>query len=457
MTSTSISHHRAAIVSSGDEIMLGQLQDTNARWIAEQLVSMGIKPVEFASVGDDATHIASTLERLSSSVPLIIMTGGLGPTEGDLTRAGLAQALGDAIVRDDRAYAELDAKLRARGRSMTDAQARQATRPAGATCLSNAVGTAPGLHAVLPVTARRSTPCDVVCLPGPPNELKPMWTSVAAGLLRPPPGQVIVTRLLTVVGIAESDLVKRLGPLMLRDRSPLVGVTASDGVLTIRIRCEKERDAARSRALVEADAAEIARQLATHVVSDRGVPVPAAVIDMLRQQTRTLTTVESCTGGMLGQMLTDVPGSSAAYVGGWVTYSNEMKTKLIGVDPDLIAEHGAVSEPVARAMAIGGLERSGVHAALAITGVAGPDGGTPTKPVGTVWVALANRWSIDGPITVDARKLSIPGSRADVRRRAAGAALAMLWFRSASGSQPMDQSMPRLLWESASLAPSAPV
>lgn len=428
--------------------MLGQLQDTNARWIAEQLVSTGIKPVEFASVGDDAAHIASTLERLSASVPLIIMTGGLGPTEGDLTRAGLAQALGDAIVRDDRAYAELDAKLLARGRSMTDAQARQATRPESATCLPNAIGTAPGLHAVLPVTTRRSMPCDVVCLPGPPNELKPMWANVAAGLLRPPPGQVIVTRLLTVVGIAESDLVKRLGPLMFRDRSPLVGVTASDGVLTIRIRCENEPDADRARAMVDADAAEINRQLGTHVVSDRGVPVPVAMIEMLRQQTRTLTTIESCTGGMLGQMLTDVPGSSAAYVGGWVTYSNALKTALVGVDPGLITEHGAVSEPVVCAMALGGLERAGTHAALAISGVAGPDGGTPAKPVGTVWIALASRGAPGESISVEARLLSIPGARADIRRRAARAALALLWFRATFQSRSLTGPLPRLSWES---------
>lgn len=448
MDTSTQTHHRAAIVSSGDEIMLGQLQDTNARWIAEQLVSMGIKPVEFASVGDDAAQIAATLDRLSGSVPLIIMTGGLGPTEGDLTRSGLALSLGDTLVVDEQAHAELDAKLRARGRVMTDAQARQATRPSRAMCIPNPIGTAPGLHAVLPLSSGRSTPCDIVCLPGPPNELNPMWPGVATTLLRPPTGLVIVTRLLTVVGIAESDLVKRLGPLMFRDRVPLIGVTASDGVLTIRIRCESEPDAARARSLVDGDAAEIVRQLGPNVVSDRGVTLPAAVIEMLRQRAQTLTTVESCTGGMLGQMLTDVPGSSAAYVGGWVTYSNELKATLVGVEKGLIAEHGAVSEPVARAMALGGLERSGADAALAITGVAGPDGGTPAKPVGTVWVALASRWAPGESVSVDARKLSIPGARADVRRRAAGAALALLWFRATCGSRSVDEPLPRLSWES---------
>lgn len=443
-------HDRAAIVSSGDEIMLGQLQDTNARWLAEQLVNGGIKPVEFASVGDDASHIAETLRRLARRVPLIIMSGGLGPTEGDLTRHGLAAVLGDTLIRDDTAYAELDAKLRARGRSMNDAQARQSLRPSTARCLHNAIGTAPGLHAVLPPEGDRTHPCEVLCLPGPPNELKPMWAAVVATLLRPPPGQVIVTRLLTVVGVAESDLVRRLGPLMARDRSPLIGVTASDGVLTIRIRCEREPDADKARALVADDAAELVRSLGVHVVSDRGLSVPAAVLDALREQGQTLATVESCTGGMLGQMLTDVPGSSAAYFGGWVTYSNDLKTRLVGVPTELIARHGAVSREVALAMAVGGLEHAKASSALAITGIAGPDGGTRDKPVGTVWVALARRAHAAGGITTEARRLSIPGSRSDVRRRAAGAALTLLWIHLAAvaGTQQSGQPTFRLLWES---------
>ncbi len=470
-------HDSAAIVSSGDEIMLGQLQDTNARWIAEQLVGMGVRPVEFASVGDDAEQIAGTLDRLSSRVPLIIMTGGLGPTEGDLTRAGLARALGDDLVLDPVAQADLDAKLRTRGRQMTEAQARQAMRPAGARCLPNAVGTAPGLHAVLPRTGSRERACEIVCLPGPPNELKPMWSKEVAPLIRPLSGRPIVTRLMTVVGIAESDLVKRLGPLMARDRVPLIGVTASDGVLTIRLRCESVPDAARARALVDADAEDLKRQLGVHVVSDRGTSVPTVIVQTLAARGRSLTTVESCTGGMLGQMLTDVPGSSSAYVGGWVTYSNALKTELVGVRSDLIARHGAVSREVASAMAMGGLQRSGADAALAITGVAGPDGGTPEKPVGTVWIAaafkadqlatneaahgssggvasgaLAQARSLDvqertDGVVVDARRLSIPGSRADVRRRAAGAALALLWFYlQSSGSEPGSPPS-RLLWE----------
>lgn len=413
-------HAHAAILSTGDEVVLGQIQDTNARWLAQHLLDLGVSPREHAAVPDDLDVLAATIERLARAHPLLIMTGGLGPTDGDLTRAALCRVLGCASVLDEGAEAAIKAMMAARGRTYSDRQARQAQRPAMATCLPNAVGTAPGLH------ARVAGCCDVFCLPGPPGELRPMFASHVVPLLRPAPGRRVGTRLVHAIGVPEADAVARLGDATRRDANPLIGVTASGGVLTFRIRFEGEADAAVVRRMLDEAEAKVRTALGAAVFATGEGTLQSAVLDRLRARGRTLATVESCTGGLLGALLTGVPGSSDAYVCGWITYSNEAKSRDVGVPADTLACHGAVSVQTAEAMARGGLARSGAHHALAITGIAGPGGAAPGKPVGTVCIAHAWR-ADDGLVHADARRFQIPGDREDVRTRSARLALALAY------------------------------
>ncbi|MBY0313651.1 MAG: hypothetical protein K2W85_16425, partial [Phycisphaerales bacterium] len=236
-------HDRAVIISSGDEIITGQLLDTNARFFAKSLVDKGVLPASFVTVPDERAEIAQAIRSACAKAPLVILSGGLGPTDGDLTRHALADAVGgeagggggEALVIDDDARLQITAMLEKRGRPVTERQLRQAYRPTSASCLPNAFGTAPGLHAIVRVDGRSS---DVFCLPGPPGELRPMWATQVLPRLRLDPSRVVMTRLLHIVGVPEAEAVQRLGDLTKRTRMPLVGITASGGILTLRIRWE---------------------------------------------------------------------------------------------------------------------------------------------------------------------------------------------------------------------------
>ncbi len=434
-------HSHAAILSTGDEVVLGQILDRNSQWLASQLVDLGVMPTQLAAVPDDLDALTAAIRRLAEAAPLVVMTGGLGPTEGDLTRPALARVLGCEQVVDQTALADLRAMLERRGRVMSERQARQAQRPDLARCLPNALGTAPGLHARVPVAADHGY-CDVFCLPGPPGELRPMWAGQVVPALRLRPGHIVRTRLLQIVGVPEADAVTRLGDLTKRDRAaagdrPLVGITASGGVLTLRMRYEGGADPARAEALLDSDEAAVRAALGDHVVARSPATLVSAVLDELAARNRTLAVAESCTGGGLGGLITEVPGASAAFAGGWITYSNALKSSLLGVDPALIERHGAVSGEVASAMASGALQRAPADHALAISGVAGPAGGSSDKPVGTIWIAHAAKGA-----PADARRFVIPGDREDIRARAARTALAMLWFHLKTGGPG-----PALLWQ----------
>ncbi len=424
-------HDRAIIISTGDELMTGQLRDANACWLSERLVERGIMPVRHVAVGDDLDGLAGMFREAAAIAPLVIVSGGLGPTDGDLTREAVCRAFGDELVLDAVLRAALAAKLSSRGREMTARQERQAMRPRCAAALVNEVGTAPGLHVRVPLDAPAG---DVFLLPGPPGELRPMFEREVVARLRPPPGRSIRTRLIHVVGMAEADCVDRLGGITRRDAAPgrpLVGITASGGILTIRVRLESGVVA--GDPIAEAER-EIRAPLGAHVLAVSDHPGPEAlvrsVLGVLVERTQTLATVESCTGGMLGEMVTSVSGSSAAYVGGFITYANALKGAL-GVEAAALQAHGAVSPQVATQMAERGRERAGASFALAITGIAGP--------VGTVHIALAS----EGRATL-AKHFVFPGDREDIRRRAAVSALTMLWFELAGGTPGL------LLWERSS-------
>ena len=415
-------HATAAILSLGDELVLGQSLDTNSRWLAEQLLAAGIVTREHVTVADDAGATTAALRRLAASVDLIVSTGGLGPTMDDLTRQALADAMGEPLVEDAESLEQVRRYFTRAGRAMPEPNRVQALRPASAAALRNDNGTAPGLAASIARPDGGSS--DVFCLPGPPREMKPMFERDVRARLRPPLGRVVRTRVLHTFGIGESDIAARLGAIMDRTRTPLVGTTASRGVVSCRLRFEGAGDAAAAELALDTDADEIRARLGPYVFG-AGEDTPASVVlGLLRQRGETLAVAESCTGGGLGEMMTEVPGSSAAFLGGWITYTNEWKQAEVGVPASVFSAGGpgAVSRECAEAMARGALEYSPADHALAITGIAGPDGGTPQKPVGTVWIAQASR----KPAAVESRLFVFSGDRAAVREIAAKSALAML-------------------------------
>lgn len=405
-------HARAAVFAIGDELIFGQKLDTNSQAIADRLVARGLDITEHRTVPDDLPAIVAAIRQLADAVDLLVITGGLGPTADDLTRAALAGALDDELVLDEDALAEVRQWFTSRGRTMPERNTDQARRPASARMLRNDNGTAPALHAVY------RGRCDVFCLPGPPREMLPILERDVIGPLRTDPSRAVVAAAIHTFGRGESDVAAILGKLMDRDRNPLVGTTASLGVVSVRIRGTGP-DAQR---LVTDAVCDVRARLAPTVLGDEHIAVD--VINRLKSASQSLCTVESCTGGMLGQILTDTPGCSEVYSGGLITYSNEQKHALADVPMSIFETDGAVSRACAVAMAEGGRSRCHADHTLSITGIAGPNGATPGKPVGTVWIALA---SANAP--TDARRFYFRGSRDAVRTWSAMSALGMLRLR----------------------------
>lgn len=449
------SHRKAAILSIGDELILGQGLDTNAQWLAAALLERGVRPTSHLTVEDQLSPIIEAIESLAYENDLIVISGGLGPTADDLTRQALAAVLDEPLIEDAASLAHLTEWAASRNRSLNDQNRQQALRPKSAIAIPNPLGTAPGLALVLPPDheLERTHHVLVVALPGPPGENQPMFREHVAAMLRPPAGQVVRTRTLRHVGIPESTVAQRLGDLMSCGANPAVGTTASGGIVTVRIRYEG--DASRADAALNSTIARVQEALAPHgfgwndqaVNCDETSPLPAVVLAHLNEAKQTLVVAESCTGGLLGSAITEIPGSSRAFLGGWQTYANSMKKHCLGVpaalldDPASPAYRGAVSEEVAVAMAEGAIRASDrldqpANHALAITGIAGPDGGSPEKPVGTVWIARASRSGVSGTLHTEARHFLISGDREDVRQRACTCALAMLLFHLRSDDAP---------------------
>ena len=415
---------KAAIIAVGDELVLGQKLNTNSQWLADWLMDRGMRTVEHVTVDDDIDQIAGAIERLAGLCGLIVLTGGLGPTADDLTRQSLARVLGDELVEDGEALAHVRAWFEGRGRTMPPANKVQALRPASSRSLENAQGTAFGLAAELPDSTR------VLCLPGPPHEMRPMAERELGEVLAQH-DSTVRTRVIQTFGLGESTIADLIADLMARDRETMVGTTASTGVVSIRIRSENQGSAGDAeRAIAEAEA--LVRDRLGHAVFGTGDDtLEAAIVAMLRERGQTLAVVESCTGGLLGEIVTSIAGSSDVFLGGWLTYSNEMKRSQVGVPADVIEQVGAVSRECAIAMAVGGRERSGADWTLSITGIAGPGGGSEFKPVGTVWIGLAGP---DGPM---ARQFRFKGNREQVRLWSARSALGLLRLAMLEATMPL--------------------
>lgn len=417
-------HRTAAIISQGDEIVLGQTLDTNSRWLSARLLDSGVLPLEHISLPDDRAAIAAVFRRLADRVDLIVCSGGLGPTADDLTRFALLDVVGGSMVEDPPSLAAIRAYFESRGRVMNDLNRVQAQRPESAEMIPNPHGTAPGLFARLPGG------CELFCLPGPPREMMPMFEQHVQPWLRLEPGRTVATRSLHTIGLGESEIAARLaraGDMMARNRNPSIGTTASQSIVSVRMRYEGV--STHATAALDADEAAVRSLLGSAVFAAGEQTLAGAILDRLRASGHTLSVAESCTGGLLGALLTDVAGSSDVFKAGWLTYSNEAKRRDLAVPAELFSESGnaaapgAVSSPVAAAMAEGARRVAGSTFALSITGIAGPGGAVPGKPVGTVFIALAG----DGFAT-KVRRFAMSGDRATVRDWSARAALAMLWF-----------------------------
>lgn len=424
----------AAIVAIGDEVVFGESVDTNSAWLAAQLAQQGINTLEHRVIADEHAAIAGTLKELAGRVEVIILTGGLGPTVDDLTRHGLGDVVdpGKALVVDDEALGQITEYFARQNRSMPENNQQQALRPPSMRMIPNPHGTAPGL-------AGRLGKCRIFALPGPPGQMQPMFYDyVVPALPVDPAASSVVTGFVHACGIGESHAATLLGDLMDRSRNPLIGITASKSIITARIRARGPRD--RAQQLVEADVQQIQRLWRPYAFGRDDTTLAMAVGQMLRDTNQTLVTAESCTGGWLGKALVDVSGSSDYYAGGYVTYSNEMKSTSLAVPQELIKAHGAVSKQVAEAMASGALANSDADYALAITGTAGPGGGTSAKPVGTVYIALASMEN--ALLNISTRRFLFPGDRTNIRNCSVLAALQMLRFAllCLSGQHP-------LLWE----------
>jgi nicotinamide-nucleotide amidase len=404
---------RCEILSTGDEVLTGMIADTNAAFLADRMGSLGFEVVRHTTVGDDRGMLEAAFRQLGESADVVLCTGGLGPTVDDLTTEIAALLLGGELVLDEPSLAYMEGLWKARGRTMPENNRKQAMIPAAAEVLPNPVGTAPGFTA-------RIGRAQFFFMPGVPREMKKMFAEQVVPRLeklRPDP-TVFEVRVYRVFGLTESGADQALAGLESRFPEVKLGFRAHFPEIQVKLTV-KGPDVAAARARLEAAADEVKQRLGAHVFSD-GAPIEEVVGEGLRREKATVATAESCTGGLVAQMLTAIPGSSDYVDRGFVTYSNQAKIELLGVTEEILREHGAVSEPCARAMAEGARTRSGTTYAVAITGIAGPGGGTPDKPVGLVYVALA------APEGTVVRRLRWPGQREQIRAVSAMVALDML-------------------------------
>lgn len=393
---------KASIIIIGNEILNGRVSDTNSGWLARQLDAHGIETVRILTVGDNGDDIAQAVESVMSTGDIVLITGGLGPTKDDITKHTLNRIFGDGELIESKAVLENVTRIMAeRGREMNHLTATQALVPRMADIIMNAVGTAPGL-------VFRYNGAKVICMPGVPFEMKQMFTQSVVPLLGVNAGWY--HHFFKVWGISESALAERLDAF----ESTLEGRLAylpDAGVVTLRLDCKNEEALNRY-------ASSLRTLLADKLLGEGDVPIASLLIDALAQRRYTVATAESCTGGEIAHRLTMIPGSSAAVRGGVVAYNPEVKCRVLDVNGEDIERHGVVSAPVAEQMAVGVCATVIADLGIATTGIAGPSGAEPGKPVGTVWMA----WCLDGKVC--SRCFHFPGNRQRVIDMATNTAIA---------------------------------
>ncbi|MBM5827952.1 MAG: competence/damage-inducible protein A [Cyanobacteria bacterium M_surface_7_m2_040] len=373
----------AEILCIGTELLLGNITNGNARWIAEQLASLGIAHLRQEVVGDNRERLIAAVRAAAGRCRVLITTGGLGPTPDDLTTEAIAAAFGADLSERPELWDDIQTKLSGRGRPIAASNRKQALLPVGAAVLPNPTGTAAGMI---------WTPqpgFTILTFPGVPSELRVMWQATAAPWLRAQglAQGVFASRMLRFWGVGESTLAEQMADL-LEGVNPTVAPYAGAGEVKLRLTA-RAADAAQAQALLVPLEAEIRTRTGTLCYGSDDDSLASVLLEQLRRRGHTVAVAESCTGGGLGAALAAVPGASDVFLGGVIAYANSVKQELLGVAPELLETHGAVSDPVALAMAEGARRHTGATWALAVTGIAGPAGGSDDKPVGLVHIAIA--------------------------------------------------------------------
>jgi nicotinamide-nucleotide amidase len=396
------------VITTGTELLFGSVINTHLAFLGQQLFSLGLRISRQTTV-PDGYAIRDAILEAAPRCQLILITGGLGPTTDDITREIVAELAGRPLEYDESIFARIKERFQKRGLRLTDPISRQAYVPRGAQVLPNDHGTAPGLY----VPATEALP-HMILLPGPPRELCPMFEQYASPMIRSLVGTTDLTAIIfRTAGLGESYAQELIGADLAAIKDLELGYCARIGELDLRLVGSLES--------VLKGAAIVRARLSEHIVSEDGSEMEAIIVRLLTERGATVAVAESCTGGLLANRFTNVPGASAVFLEGNVTYSNAAKTRTLGVPVELLNSVGAVSKEVAQAMAEGARARAGATYALSTTGIAGPDGGTPEKPVGTVFVGLA---SADGPSQVE--KLFFPTDRATFKQMVTEVALDLL-------------------------------
>jgi competence/damage-inducible protein CinA-like protein len=400
----------AEIIAIGSELLTPYRLDTNSLYLTDELNKLGIRVIHKAVVGDSRDEMRSSFRHALDRADLIIASGGLGPTDDDLTRETVADLLGRKLSLNEEILRGIQERFRRFARTMPEINARQAMVPQGAVVLPNPRGTAPGLWI-------EPEGHIVILLPGPPAELKGLFESeVRARLARHGSSERLYTRDLRITGLPESEVEQRVRPLYEMYPDTETTILASPTGIQLHPRVWS-RDAAQAEKLLEEIVSRMALALGEHLYSTKGESLEEVVARELLENRATIAVAESCTGGMLAERLTNIPGSSTYFLGGVVCYSNDLKTSLVNVPPDLIESKGAVSSEVALALADGIRKFTGATLGIGVTGIAGPGGGTPEKPVGLVHIGISDE---RGPRE---RAFRFPGDRERIRTQATQTAL----------------------------------
>lgn len=400
---------RIEIINTGTELLLGNTLNTHGAWFGRELFKLGLRISRQTTV-PDGDAIRESMEEAVGRADAVIVTGGLGPTSDDLTREITAEVMGLDLISDEASMRALEEFFALRGKVMAESNRKQALCPVGADILPNPNGTAPGIYVPPRINGRSN--CAVFLLPGPPRELYPMFHGEVVPRLRALAGVENFRNALVLkfTGVGESDFHQGIDADLAAVPGLEYGYCAHIGEVDLRL-------------IGEADALATGREIAVaafgqFVISEDGSSMEKTVVRLLKERGMKFATAESCTGGLIANRITNVPGSSEVFTHGFVTYANEAKVGVLGVSADVIAEKGAVSEEVALAMADGALAASGAHLAVSVTGIAGPSGGTEDKPVGTAWLAVAQRGG-----ATEAFRVYHPRSRKDFKLAVSQSAL----------------------------------
>jgi nicotinamide-nucleotide amidase len=403
---------RAGLINTGTELLLGDVQDAHLVFIAREIFPLGLRIEERRTV-PDTDAIGRTLAELFPGYEMLFVTGGLGPTSDDITRETVADLLGLELRQHPELLESLRRRLRLRGIKWAAGIARQADVPSGAQVLPNENGSAPGFYLKANINPRISSP-HLFVLPGPPRELQPMFRKYVMPILRSiAPSSAIEQRVYQVAGVGESSVEEAIGEKVLAIPGIELGYCARPGEVDVRIIGKPE--------LIQQADAIIRSALGFSIFSTADEILEEVVVRLLTKRNQTLATAESCTGGLIANRITNVPGASSVFIAGYVCYANQAKINMLDVDSELLEAHGAVSKSVARALAEHARASAGSNYALATTGVAGPTGGSPEKPVGTVYIALAS-----AELETIVKKFFFPTDRETFKQLAVQAALDLL-------------------------------